>query len=96
MKWISALKEWNSKTNKGKWCIPRKGSSEYDDVKKIMTGNKDAPESSYNEKLAYSKFRLKEFKPYKKQFPDLDNKQVFDILEKLWKTYTPTEKKKYM
>lgn len=32
--WIIALKEWNAK-NKS-WCVPRKGTREYEQVKKIM------------------------------------------------------------
>jgi hypothetical protein len=32
--WLSALKIWNKGT--GKWCIPKKGTPEYDEVLKIM------------------------------------------------------------
>jgi predicted RNA methylase len=32
--WILALKEFNK--GKGEWCVPRKGSPEYDEIKKIM------------------------------------------------------------
>ena len=42
-KWIRALKEWNSQQmidgkvgRKNIWCIPKKGSPQYDDVRKIM------------------------------------------------------------
>jgi hypothetical protein len=38
MKWIEALKQWNSQ--KDMWCIPRKGTKEYDEVKAIMTSDK--------------------------------------------------------
>jgi len=38
MRWVDALKEWNK--GSGKWCIPRKGSAEYDAVKAIMGGKK--------------------------------------------------------
>jgi hypothetical protein len=34
MTWIAALKKWNS--GKKTWCIPKKGSSEYDEVIKLM------------------------------------------------------------
>lgn len=37
MKWIEALKKWNTTKNKGKWKIPKKGTKEYDQVKKMMT-----------------------------------------------------------
>lgn len=35
MKWIEALKHWNSK-NGGKYVIPRKGSAEYEEVRALM------------------------------------------------------------
>jgi hypothetical protein len=35
MKWIDALKEWNGKRG-GSWCVPRKGTPEYDEVKALM------------------------------------------------------------
>ena len=42
-KWLSALKTWNSSRNAGSmWCMPKKGSKEYDEVKAIMEG-KEAP-----------------------------------------------------
>jgi len=37
MKWIEALKEYNSKTGK-KWFVPKKGTAEYNAVMKIMNG----------------------------------------------------------
>ena len=33
-KWIEALKKWNEKNDK--WCVPRKGTPEYQEVRKIM------------------------------------------------------------
>lgn len=33
--WLSALKEWNKKKG-GKYVIPKKGSSDYNEVKKLM------------------------------------------------------------
>jgi|DEB0MinimDraft_10_1074344.scaffolds.fasta_scaffold03343_5 hypothetical protein len=33
--WMSALKEFN-KINGGKWCIPKRGSEDYNKVKRIM------------------------------------------------------------
>lgn len=35
MKWLEALKEWNSKHG-GKYTIPRKGSAEYEQVRALM------------------------------------------------------------
>ena len=34
MRWIDALREWN--TGSGKWCIPKKGTEEYDAVRALM------------------------------------------------------------
>lgn len=36
MKWIDALRVYNQ--NKGKWCIPRKGTLDYNQVRNIMSG----------------------------------------------------------
>jgi len=38
--WRNALREYNK--DKGKWCIPKKGSSGYTQVKKIMSGESKA------------------------------------------------------
>ena len=38
MKWIEALKLYNK--GKGMWCIAKKGTPEYDEVKKIMNRDK--------------------------------------------------------
>lgn len=35
MRWLEALKKWNS-DSKGTWCIPKKGSYEYNEVKRLM------------------------------------------------------------
>ena len=34
--WMAALKRWNSSHSKGSWCIPKKGSSDYAAVRKMM------------------------------------------------------------
>jgi hypothetical protein len=34
MRWVDALKQWNA--GSGKWCIPRKGTEDYDAVRTIM------------------------------------------------------------
>ena len=39
MKWIEALKVYNAGKS---WCVPRKGTPEYDEVKKIMNRTKPA------------------------------------------------------
>ena len=38
MKWLEALKEWNKKQDK--WKIPKKGTKQYDQVKKLMDKGK--------------------------------------------------------
>ena len=38
--WIDALKQFNHE--KGMWCIPRKGSEDYDKVRALMGNMKDA------------------------------------------------------
>jgi hypothetical protein len=40
MNWLEALKAWNSKKG-GKYTIPKKGSAEYDEVKKLMYGKEE-------------------------------------------------------
>jgi hypothetical protein len=47
MKWIEALKVWNGKKG-GPWCIPRKGSAEYDAVREIMARAKPAAVAARN------------------------------------------------
>lgn len=38
MKWIEALQIWNQ--GKAKWCIPKKDSAEYGEVRAIMEGKR--------------------------------------------------------
>ncbi len=91
MKWIQALKDWNSKTNKGKWCIPRKGSSEYDDVKKIMSGQDSRPYATGG----YINFS-KQLKPkIKKEQPNLSDKEIASIVAKKWKSLSDIVKKSF-
>ena len=35
--WIQAVKIWNTKNKDQKYKVPRKGTKEYDEVKKIMS-----------------------------------------------------------
>lgn len=49
MKWIEALKEWNSKHG-GKYVIPRKGSAEYDAVRALMGPAASEPKVSMPKK----------------------------------------------
>jgi len=36
MSWLAALKKWNG--SHGKWCIPKGGTDEYDEVERIRLG----------------------------------------------------------
>jgi len=33
--YIKALKQWNKNNNPERWCIPKKGTNEYDDVMRL-------------------------------------------------------------
>jgi hypothetical protein len=47
MKWLEALKVFNQ--GKGTWCIARKGTPEYDEVKRIMNSSKPEAVAQRNE-----------------------------------------------
>jgi hypothetical protein len=48
-KWITALKQWNGEKG-GPWCVPRKGSPEYDEVRAIMDGKETPARKAQREK----------------------------------------------
>jgi len=57
-KWIEALKQFNR--GKGMWCMPKKGSKEYIEVKKIMDNMKDiTPKMKTTKKTVNSKSKSK-------------------------------------
>lgn len=62
VKWTEALKEWNAKHNGGKWCVPKKGTKEYEMVMKIVKGEK--PEEPKEPEAPKKKFTFK--RPAKK------------------------------
>lgn len=33
--YIQALQQWNKNNNPNRWCIPKKGTSDYDDVMRL-------------------------------------------------------------
>ena len=33
--YMEALKLWNKENNKGNWCIPKKGTDEYNEVMRL-------------------------------------------------------------
>lgn len=47
MKWVEALKVFNQ--GKSSWCVARKGTPEYDEVKKIMNSTKPEAVAKRNE-----------------------------------------------
>ena len=61
--WIQALKKWNE-SNDGTWCVPRKGSQAYEEVKAIMTGEEKKKETK--EKKVKPKKEKKDKKVVKK------------------------------
>jgi hypothetical protein len=62
--WITALKEWNQ--GKSTWCIPQKGSSEYNEVKAIMDRNKTPKPKTKKAKPKTKKAKPKTKKATKK------------------------------
>jgi hypothetical protein len=64
--WITALQQYNG--TKGPWCIPRKGTKEYDEVKSIMEGKK--PKAEVKEKETPKKKFV--FKKADKERPIID------------------------
>lgn len=89
MKWIEALKEWNTKQG-GKWCIPKKGSPEYDAVKKIMGGGKAEEKKAPTPKKAPSA-KKEEPKPKKDEKPKKEEKPD----ERDWSMYKANNGKEY-
>lgn len=73
MRWVEALKVYNT----GKmWCVPRKGSSEYEAVKAIMYGKKEEAKEEAKEEV-----KEEEEKPTAKEivsemYKDWDNNQA--------------------
>lgn len=50
--WITALKKFNE--GKGTWCLPKKGTKEYDEVRALMVSkpSKEAPKEAPKEEPA--------------------------------------------
>jgi hypothetical protein len=63
--WIKALKQWNDKKG-GAWCVPRKGSEEYNEVKKIMEDLKKPKPAPKKKIKLIIKNKEKEPEPEKK------------------------------
>ena len=61
--WIKALKEFNQ--NKGMWCMPKKGTSDYLKVKKIMDRMKNTDTKTITKKTTPKKEKPKKEKPKK-------------------------------
>lgn len=92
--WHEALKQWNS--NKGSWCIPRKGTAGHDEIKKIMgkpkpkSKSKTKPKSkSMSKPKSKSKTMSKSHKTFQRSINEYEKKrdtrtfkQVIDEIEK--------------
>jgi hypothetical protein len=68
MRWVDALKIFNSE--KGSWCIPKKGSSDHTRVIEIMNSNKSTAKPKKKIEtpptaVASSKMKVKEMSPEK-------------------------------
>jgi len=63
--WIKALKEFNQ--NKGMWCMPKKGTSDYLKVKKIMDRMKNTDTKTITKKTTPKKEKPKKEKPKKEK-----------------------------
>lgn len=48
-KWITSLKEWNK--DKPNWCVPKKGSKDYDEIKKMMNKKEEPKKEKSKIKL---------------------------------------------
>lgn len=58
MRWVEALKIWNAEHNPGKYCVVKKGTPEYDQVRAIMGGEgaqKAKQKALEDERLASTK-----------------------------------------
>jgi len=59
--WITALKKFNK--GKGTWCLPKKGTKEYDEVRALMVAKpkeESAPPKEEEPKLSKKKPTMKE------------------------------------
>jgi hypothetical protein len=83
--WIQALKIWNK--NNGAWCIPKKGSSDYEQVRRIMRGEAPAkpkpPAPAPKKPPAPAPAPKKPPAPKKKPSPKKKPKTDFEILESM-------------
>jgi hypothetical protein len=91
--WLSALKIWNKGT--GKWCIPKKGTPEYDEVLKIMglKLKKDVKKPRTKKPRAKKTIEqvIKEMESKSKSIDRGDKKQIAEM-QKIIANETPTKK----
>jgi len=78
MKWLEALKEWNSRHG-GKWCIPKKGTKEHSEILALQHGNaptkKGGNKSAGYIKLLVAKTQGKTVDDYGDEVADLRPKK---------------------
>ena len=66
MKYFEALKLWNTEHNAGAWCVPRKGTPEYDAVMLILSKH-NPPKPAKKEPKAKPAKKEPKAKPAKKE-----------------------------
>ena len=73
MRWVDALKEWNK--GSPTWCIARKGTKAYEEVKAIMAGKKieAVAEPKAEEKPMAQGINMREVTKERKQMAKLAN-----------------------
>jgi len=86
MRWVDALKEWNK--DKQTWCIPRKGTKEYNEVMAIrgITEKKKSKVVAIKELTEEEKKRVEELRKiiseYERSISDMeDNIAKYDMVE---------------
>lgn len=91
--WIEALKIYNAK---GDWCVPKKGTPEYEDVRVIMRGGiREKPRHGHTREDVEKKRKLDELKEWREFFKEHKYRTVawqymmlefdghYDIMEQL-------------
>ena len=84
--WIQALKKWNE-SNDGSWCVPRKDSQAYDEVKAIMTGEEKKKEKKEK--------KVKKVKPKKEKKENPKEEKKEEITEQNENNYIERISLKY-
>ena len=77
MRWVDALKEYNK--NKSEWCIPKKGSAAYDEVKNIFAiGKQKEPLPLEKPKTVLKKKTKTEKKPKMEEVKKIEEVKIIE------------------